>query len=396
MSAWSEMDRVYLDHNATTPVDSELKAELLNYVEAWGNPSSIHWNGRHPKNLIRDARSALATGLGVSPLEIVFTSGGSESNSSVFRSMFEYYARKNLKPFFVASSVEHPSVMRSLEHFAQLGARVEFIPVSKRGELDLNRYLELLQQKPNLVSIMFANNETGVINDIQTLCKMAHDAGALFHTDAVQAYGKLEFSLQQLNVDYASISAHKFYALKGAGVLFIKKNSPFIASVFGGGQERHRRGGTENTLGIAALGFMARKLDKISQKRIEIEKLRDDFEAKVMGSISDVVINCKTAQRLPNTSSMLIAGVDGETMLMNLDINGYAVSTGAACSSGNPEPSPVLLAMGFTRDEAQSSLRVSLGWNTTQEQLDVFVEELKATVARLRMLKANSQLQGQG
>lgn len=377
---------VYLDHNATTPVASELKVQFPALLEAWGNPSSIHEAGREPKALIRDARRDLADFLGCHPLELIFTSGGSESNNTVLKAV--WLERGKERPHFLVSQVEHPSVIRAAEWLRTQGADVDFIPVNRRGEIDLAFVDSKLSSRTALVSVMAANNETGTLFPIKHLADKAHAVGALMHTDAVQLFGKLPLSLSEMGVDYASFSAHKFYALKGTGVLFVKKGSAFQNLIHGGGQERHRRGGTENTLGIAALGLVLRARSKDVVARGEaIARLRDHFEMRVLSEIPASVVTAGETPRLPNTSSLVLKGADGETLLMSLDLKGFAVSTGAACSSGSPEPSPVLLAIGLTRQEAQNSLRVSFGWETGLEQVDEFVDVLKSTVARLRSLE---------
>ncbi|MBO9666640.1 MAG: cysteine desulfurase [Bdellovibrio sp.] len=388
----------YFDHNATTPVCAEVIAALPEFAAAGGNPSSIHWGGRQPKNLIRDARKAIADAFNISPLEIVFTSGGSEANNTVLKGLFDYYQtaqfltpEQRRRTHFMCSAVEHPSVMKTMAHLQNLGARVDYIPVSRTGEIDLKFYEEHLTEETALVSVMFANNETGTLFPIKQMAAMAHAKGALFHTDAVQGFGKAVLNFKELDVDFASISGHKFYSIKGTGLLYMKKGSNVSPLIHGGGQERHRRGGTENTLGIACLGLMAKRAPLIEARAQEVKKLRDHMEARIVSEIEDVTITAVETERLSNTSSLVIKGADGETMLMSLDIKGYAVSTGAACSSGNPEPSPVLLAMGLSRAEAQNSLRVSLGWETTLEEVDGFVETLKTVVARLRSLSEEEE-----
>lgn len=380
----------YFDHNATTPVSEDVINAASEFLRAWGNPSSIHWAGRQPKNILRDTRNALAKNLNCSPLELVFNSGGSESNNTVIKGVFDYYQGK--KNHYMCSEVEHPSVIKTMTYLKSLGARVDFIPVNRKGEIDLNFFREHLTEETALVSVMYANNETGTIFPIQEMAKLAHEKGALFHTDSVQAFGKIPVCLNTLGVDFASFSGHKFYSVKGSGFFFTKKNTNFTSLIHGGGQERHRRGGTENVFGIACLGVMAEKLSEVVTRGEEIAKLRDHMEARILSEIEDVTLTAGETKRLPNTSSLVIKGVDGETMLMSMDIKGYAVSTGAACSSGNPEPSPVLLAMGLTRQEAQNSLRVSLGWSNTLEQVDAFVETLKAVVDRLRAIEAESEV----
>ncbi|MBK7963722.1 MAG: cysteine desulfurase [Bdellovibrionales bacterium] len=373
----------YFDYNATTPIDPSVRENLTNWASEWGNPSSIHWAGRGPKLLLREARLKLATALGVSPLELVFTSGGSESNTTVLKSVFKTSSRGH----FLTSQVEHPSIAKTMQALAVNGAKVDFIPVSREGVLDLDFYSEKLSTETALVSVMTANNETGHIFPVGQLAESARQVGALFHTDAVQALAKIPVSLKEWKVDYASFSAHKCYALKGVGLLYARKGALIESLILGGGQERHRRGGTENVLGIAAFGHMAEKFSLLEKESgSQVRELRDHLEKRICSEISGVLVNGPGSPRLPNTSSLIISDVDGETLLMSLDLKGYAVSTGAACSSGNPEPSPTLLAMGLTRAEAQSSLRISLGVSQTEAQVDEFVETLKAIVVRLRSL----------
>lgn len=383
-----EKNHSYFDHNATTPVCAEVIQFVPEFLQAWGNPSSIHWAGREPKNILRNTRNELAKNLGCHPLELVFTSGGSESNNTIIKGVFEHSQPHKLH--FMCSAVEHPSVLKTMLHIKSLGARVDFIPVSREGEIDLEFFKDRLCDETALVSVMAANNETGTLFPIKELARIAHAHGALFHVDAVQMFGKLPFNLRELGVDFASFSGHKFYSVKGSGFFYTKKGTHFIPLIHGGGQERHRRGGTENILGIACLGVVAKMLPEVSSQAEKVAELRNHLEARVLKEIPEIHITAGESPRLPNTSSLVIPGVDGETLLMSLDIKGYAVSTGAACSSGSPEPSPVLLAMGLSREEAQSSLRLSLGWHNTLEQVNDFVETLKVVVARLRAIGTES------
>lgn len=376
--------RVYLDHNATTPHSERLRMKWNELFELSGNPSSIHQDSRAPKTWIRETRQKIADELNCSPLEIIFNSGASEGNSSVLKSVWDFLGSE--KPEMIVSSVEHPSVMKTAYFLQSKGAIIHFIPVSKDGEIDLQFIREKLSSKTALVSVMFANNETGTIFPIAEISKMAHTAGALMHSDCVQMLGKDEVEFETLNVDYATFSAHKFYALKGTGFTFVRKNSPWAPLIHGGGQERSRRGGTENITGIAALGIVFDSLTELSDRVKHMCALRNNLELQIQKRILGVTITAGQAKRISNTSSLVIENVDGETLLMSLDLKGFSVSTGAACSSGNPEPSPVLLAMGLKREEAQSSLRVSVGWNTTQEQIDSFVDCLVSVVAKLREL----------
>ncbi len=377
--------RIYFDHNATTPLSEEFLNRFRELAMVWGNPSSIHWAGRLARGMVAQTRNSFAEAMGVSPLEVVFTSGGSESNNWVFQSVYEKF-KGSEKNHYLVSNVEHPSVTKSAERLVELGAHVDWIPVDRFGRLDMDFLKSRISAKTALVSVMYANNETGVIHPLDEVVAVARAHNVLIHSDVVQAFGKLSFNLKKMDVDYASFSAHKFYAMKGVGVLYVKKGSPLTPLIMGGGQERKRRGGTENVLGIASLGVMVERLGEVSTRYEGLKSQRDYFERLVLEKIPRVHITALEQKRLPNTSSMVIEGVDGESLLMNLDIHGIAVSTGAACSSGTPEPSPILIAMGLSRQEAQSSLRVSLGWGNTTEEIDKFVEVLENVVQRLRGL----------
>ena len=374
--------RIYLDFNATTPYLPKLRSRWGELVDYTGNPSSIHFDSRVPKTMIREARQKIADLLSCSTLEIVFNSGASEGNSSVLRSVFDLF--KNQRNEFLISQVEHPSVQKTAAYLISQGAIVHFIPVSKDGFIDLNFIREKLSDKTALVSVMYANNETGTVFPVNEISKLAHAAGALMHSDCVQLLGKSLVDFKSLGVDYATFSAHKLYSIKGTGFCFIKKNSPWVPLIHGGGQERGRRGGTENVTGIAALNIVLDEFKNCESVIDQMRTLRDMMEQKILAAIPDVAITAEKSARIANTSSLVIDGIDGETLLMTLDLKGFSVSTGAACSSGNPEPSPVLLAIGLTKQEAQSSLRVSLGWGTQEAQIHSFVQILIETVQKLR------------
>ncbi len=374
--------RVYLDHNATTPHSLILKSRWSELIEISGNPSSIHHDSRVPKTILRETRQKISEILLCSPLEIIFNSGASEGNSFVLRSVYEVF--KASRNEFIISQVEHPSVQKTAAYLKSQGAVIHWIPVGKNGLIDINFIKEKLSDKTALVSVMFANNETGTLFPIREISDLAHSRGALMHSDCVQLLGKIEVNFKALNVDYATFSAHKFYSLKGTGFCYVRKNSPWVPLIHGGGQERGRRGGTENVIGIAALNIVLDELKSAGSKIPEIQRLRNLMEELIIQKLSSVSITSQSSLRIGNTSSLIIDNIDGETLLMTLDLKGYSVSTGAACSSGNPEPSPVLLAMGLTREEAQSSLRVSLGWGTTENEIRLFVEVLTETVGKLR------------
>lgn len=379
---------IYLDFNATTPLSGLVKSQLPQWLEEWGNASSIHWAGRGPKALLRDARNQIAQMLGCEALELIFTSGGSEANNLALKGVLENLKfNRSCRQQIIISAVEHPSVVKAAQYLKRMGFKLDVIPVNRDGEIDLASYQNLLGEQTALVSVMYANNETGHIFPIQKMAQMAHEAGALFHCDGVQALGKSLVNVREWGVDLATFSGHKFYALKGCGVLYCRKGIQIESLIHGGGQERGRRAGTENLLAIASLGAMATQSLNVSEKILQMRELRDLFEQRVLQEISDIHIVGASGTRVPNTSSLMISGVDGETLLMNLDVRGYAVSTGAACSSGSPEPSPVLLAMGYQRQEAQSSLRLSLGWDTQASDIEAFVDTLKTVVARLRSFR---------
>lgn len=377
--------RTYLDHNATTPLAAELLPYIQENLKNWGNPSSIHQHGRGPKAVIRNARTAIAAMVGCSSLEIIFTSGGSEGNNQVLKGIALHPETFPMRNKIIISSVEHPSVTKTAEHLrAEHGVEVVTVPVSRDGVLDLEFLKKNIDERTALVSVMAANNETGHIFPLKKIAKLAHEKGALVHTDAVQALGKMGVNLRDWDVDFATFSGHKFYSLKGCGFIYQKKGLTLPSLIHGGAQERRRRAGTENTLSIGCLGQMALRKDEVQNQFERMQKLRDWLEAEVQKRISGITINGSESPRLPSTSSMLIEGVDGETLLMNLDIEGFSVSTGAACSSGSPEPSPVLLAMGLSREEAQSSLRIGIGWGTELQELEAFVLVLEKIVQRVR------------
>lgn len=378
--------RVYLDHNATTPHSPRLVSRWHELISLSGNPSSIHQDSRAPKAVLRETRMKIAQNLSCHPLEVIFNSGASEGNSSVLLSV--YMSSQNSKrDEFVISAVEHPSVMKTAKYLQSLGAKVYIAPVNRQGEINWTYLEQVITERTALVSVMYANNETGTIFPIKKISELAHQRGALMHSDCVQALGKVQLSLAELNLDYATFSAHKFYSTKGTGFCYVKKSAPWTPLVHGGGQERHRRGGTENIIGLAALNIVMEDFSLLAEQMKKVSHLRNQMENLIQQQIAGVQINCQTRERLGNTSSLIISDVDGETLLMSLDLKGFSVSTGAACSSGNPEPSPVLLSIGLSREEAQSSLRVSLGWQNTEEEITEFVKTLKEVVEKLRLLK---------
>jgi cysteine desulfurase len=381
--------RVCLGHNATTPPDARVLEKLSSWALDWGNPSSIHQAGRGPKTRIRESRDFIAKMIGSSSLEVIFTAGGSESNNTAVRGALQALRRKgDTRRHILTSALEHPSLRRVFDSLAVEGYEVELVPVDRSGRIQVSDVEARLRPGETVFcSFMLVNNETGVIQPVKEIAKLAKAAGALVHTDAVQALGRIDVNVHDLGVDYASFAGHKFYALRGAGVLFVSRGAPLDPLIYGGGQERNRRGGTENTLAIASMGFMCSLNGEMQERSQKMRELRDLFEQRVLREIPESSITAGESPRIASTSSLLLPGTDGETLLMSLDMDGFAVSTGAACSSGSPEPSPVLLAMGLSRDEAQCSLRVGLGWSTTREEIELFIEALKKITTRLRGLR---------
>lgn len=377
--------KIYFDYNATTPLADSVISAIPEALLYWGNPSSIHWASREPKRVLRETRQKVASALGVSPLEIIFTSGGSESNNCILRGAYEKSLAEGRNEI-ITSKVEHPSVLKTLSYLESRGAVVHRIGFDVNGNWDWATFEKALSTKTAIVSVMFANNETGLLLPVKKIFELAKQVGAYTHTDAVQALGKTKVNLSDLAVDFASFSGHKFYSLKGTGVMFQKKGTDLPNLVWGGGQERARRGGTENILGIFSLGVAIERISQVEVQAERIGKLRDRFEQQMLQKFPDMQVTHKTAQRISNTSSVVIPAMDGESLLMALDLEGFAVSTGAACSSGSPEPSPTLLAFGLTREQAQSSLRVSMGWSTTDAEVDLFIEKLEKIISRVRDL----------
>lgn len=383
------MTRVFLDHNATTMPSKEVLAAIKDF-SSWGNPSSIHSSGRAAKSALLKTRRAFAEAVNCGPTEVVFTSGGSEANNMALKGVAGRLKERG-QNVIVSSAVEHPAVQKTLDHLSKDGFEIIRVPVSAQDGFDYDFLDETLKNKNvGLVTVMRANNETGEVFDLIRIKKSidAHtkDDKIYFHSDMVQTLGKMDVNLKKTGVDFASFSAHKFYALSGTGVLYHKKGNGLESLIFGGGQEKGRRAGTENLIGVHAFGVQIEKLSQTEEKSNHIRELRDHLESEVLSKIKGVYVLARERLRAPNTSLFIIDGIHGETLLINLDLLGFEISTGAACSSGNPEPSPVLMAMGLSHAEASKSLRVSLGWQTTREEVDRFVETLIKVIGKLRGL----------
>lgn len=375
------MLHIYLDYNSTTPIDNTVTKNLKSVLNFWGNTSSIHMQSRKPKQLLREARKNIAKLIGAkTPLEIVFTSGGSESNNQVIKGVFFHnLIHKTGKNHYLCGTTEHPSTVEAFEFIKKLGAKVDFIPENKTGSIDMEKYEQMIGENTALVCKMLINSETGIIYPIKKMSKIAAKNNVMFFSDCVQSLGKMLLSVTDLGLDFASFASHKFYALKGCGVTYMKTGKDIEPLIHGGGQERSRRAGTENILAITSISDVSKK--DFSKSITHMKKLQDHFESI---NLDGIEIVGKDTTRVCNTSNIIIDGIDSETLLINLDIMGFGISAGTACNSGKGEPSPVLINMGYSSSEAMRSIRVSFGWNTTIEEVDKFMEALKKAVKRVR------------
>lgn len=377
------MDRVYIDNNATTRVAPEVLKEMLPYLEdLYANPSSMYTFAGQVAEKINEARSRVAALLGADPNEIIFTSCGSESDSTAI------WAAVNSNPekrHLVTTRVEHPAIKNLCEHLARKGWRVTFVPVDAKGRLDTDFLYRSLTPDTAVVSVMWANNETGVIFPMEEIANEVRQREIVFHTDAVQAVGKIPIDLNRMPVDMLSLSGHKLHAPKGVGVLYVRKGTKFSPFLIGGHQEHGRRGGTENVASIIALGKaceLAR--EHLQEENTRVRKLRDRLEAGLLAAIPASAVNGNLENRLPNTCNIGFESVEGEAILLLMDQHGICASSGSACTSGSLEPSHVLRAMGVPFTSAHGSVRFSLSIYNTEEEVDYIVAKLPAIIERLR------------
>ena len=387
--------RIYFDHNATTPVEPTVaEAMSLALNSTFGNPSSVHHFGQQAKKVIDEARTAVAELLAARPSEIVFTSGGTESDNLAIRGVAELAATTNGRRHLITSAIEHDAVLKTVKTLGKRdGWRCTILPVNNQGLVSSNQLAKVIDDETSIVSVMQANNEIGTIQPIRELTEITHDRGALFHTDAVQAAGKIPIDVKSLKIDLLSISAHKFNGPKGVGALWSKRGIRFNPILTGGGHERHRRAGTENVPALAGFGVAA----KLALKNIETgdsitRSLRDRLENSIVENVSGATINGNLDLRVPNTTNISFEGVEAESLLIALDLEGVSVSTGSACSSGTLEPSHVLRAMGLSSSRGQSSIRFSLGLNNNEAEVDQVVRILPRLVSRLRNLRRASRM----
>ena len=376
----------YFDYNATTPVAADVLAEMYPFFnEHFANPSSVHQLSRIPSKALRKARREVAALLGVlDENEIIFTSGGTESNNTAIRAALAITGKKEI----VTSAVEHSSVLKLCRQLENEGYQVHTIPVNGSGVLDLEKLKNCLSDRTAVVSIMHANNETGVIFTIEEIARLVKERVILFHVDAVQTVGKLSLHLEKSGIDFLSLSAHKFYGPKGAGALYAKKSAGYQPMVFGGSQERGRRSGTENVPGIVGLGSAAHLVGSdLASEGSRIKALRDDFEWQVCREIQGTEINGGSVSRISNTSNISFEGISGESLLMALDQKNICVSTGSACMSGASEPSHVLKAMGLSDEKAKSAIRFSFGRLTKKEDVRDLIQALKESINQILAAK---------
>jgi len=379
--------RIYLDHNATTPVDPAVADAVCRVVtHAFGNPSSAHAFGQQAKSIVDTARSQVAALLGGRPTDVVFTSGGTESDNLAIRGAAELLAARDRR-HLITTGIEHEAVLHTVRSLERLGWRTTILGVDERGIVDPEALREALADDTGLVSVMHANNEIGTIQPIAELAALAHQRGALFHTDAVQTVGKIPVDVASLETDLLSLSGHKLNAPKGIGALWIKRGVRLGPQLTGGRHERGRRAGTENVPGCVGLGLACeRAAAKLATEATRLADLRDRLEGGILARVSRTAVNGEPTTRVPNTTNISFDGVEAESLLIALDLDGVAVSTGSACSSGTLEPSHVLRAMGLSPHRAQNAIRFSLGAGNTAEEIDHVVGLLPAIVEKLRAL----------
>jgi len=377
------MLRIYLDNNATTPVPPEVLEAMRPYFgERFGNASSIHHHGQETRAAVERARDAVARLLGCRVAEVVFTSGGTEGDNLAIVGL------TSAGDHVVTSSIEHHAVLLTCKHLEENGCEVTYVPVDGRGLVDPDDVRRALRSNTKLISIMMANNETGVLQPVEEIGKIAAEADVYFHTDAVQAAGKVPIDVKRIACDALSISGHKMHAPQGVGALYVRRGTHLQPLFFGGRHERSRRAGTENVPGIVGLG----KAAELAMQGFEhsddkkMSTLRDRLQRGILAQAEEAGVNGEGAPRVPNTSNIYFDHIEGEAMVISLDLKGLAVSTGAACSSGAIEPSHVLVAMGLRADRARASIRFSLGKQSTAEDIDIALALVPETVARLREL----------
>jgi cysteine desulfurase len=381
--------RVYMDNNATTPLHPKVAGVLAESLQLYGNPSSMHSYGRETRVKVEEARESVADFIDAEPESVIFTAGGSESNNTVLKLVTCTDATcvrcpANRKQI-VTTVIEHPSVLSTVQTLEARGVPAKYIGVDVQGKVDLGTLEDEVSDDCALVSVMMANNEIGTIQDIQAIAEIAHRHGALVHTDAVQVVGKLPLSVRDLDVDFLSFSAHKLYGPKGVGVLYARRGAPFCTFIHGGHQEEGRRAGTLNTLGIIGLGKAVEIASREMPEREErVRKLRDRLKQGIENTIPDIFVNGHPTDNLAGTLNVSFRGAEGEAILLYMDLEGIAVSTGSACASGSLDPSHVLLATGIDAELAHGSIRFSLGGFNTEADVDYVLEKMPGIIKKIR------------
>jgi len=383
-----ESQKVYIDYNATTPLRQEVKAAMIEDMEAFGNASSMHTSGRFARSKVEQARNSVKKLIGAKDGMVVFTSGGSEANNTVFQTMRSLAEKQKAgRNEFITTAIEHPCVLNSALNLKKEGFNVKILPVDKYGKLEITELQKALSDKTLFVSVMAANNEIGTILDIKEITALVKKAGAFMHIDAVQAVGKIPLNADDLQADYITVSAHKIYGPKGVGALYVKKGSPLFPLIHGGHQEDGYRAGTYNNTGIFGFGLAAEfAANEVEKYGSVMSVLRDKLQQGITDKIPNIKINGHPKDVLPNTLNISFPGAEGEAILLSMDMQGIEASTGSACASGSLEPSHVLLATGLGPEMAHGSIRFSLGWGIAEKDIDYIVETLPPIIARLRAM----------
>lgn len=388
-----EKPMIYLDNNATTPLHPEVKAAMMGAMEVFGNPSSMHGFGRKARRMIEEARSEVASFIGADPEEIIFVGSGSEGNNTIL-SMFTACGchcsfREKAAGRLITTAIEHPCILETSKCLTDRGVAVEKVGVDEYGKVKMDELASAMDEGAGLVSVMMANNEIGTVQDIGVIAKMAKERGIFFHTDAVQAVGKVPVDIKELGVDFLTLSAHKIYGPKGVGAIYVKKGVPICPMIRGGHQERGLRAGTENTIGIVGLG------KAIEMRRVEMAaehdrllKFKDRLTKGILAKIDAVRFNGHPTDCLAGTVNVSFEGAEGESILLYLDLEGVAVSTGSACASGSLDPSHVLMATGMPIEQAHGSIRISMGRETTEKDVDYVLEVLPKVIEKIRSMSS--------
>lgn len=377
---------VYMDYNATTPIHPLVKQELLDTLDICGNGSSMHTFGREAMERIENARTKIASLINAQPNEIIFTAGGTESDNTVLNYV-AFGSKTSGKNEIITTPIEHPAILETAKFLENFGIVTKFMKVDSTGRVNPEELYELITDKTALISVMAANNEIGTIQDIKAIGAIAKEKGVYFHTDAVQAIGKIKIDVRDMNIDFLSMSGHKIYAPKGIGILYVRKGVPYCPFIHGGHQEGGRRAGTLNTTGIVALGKAAEMAElELEEEYTKLSSLRDRLKKGIIESIPDIRVNGNQEHCLPNTLNVSFIGAEGESILLYMDLEGIAVSTGSACSTGSLEPSHVLMATGVDAELAHGSIRFSLGRENTEEDVDYVLKKLPPIIEKIRKM----------